>query len=340
MQRFDNSGDNSPTIHLAAAAKLYAAAERPPSNTHQVLITEAFIYQIAINSTFRPSCLSNYDDLSGIINVWLRSPALQRTADNSPFTKAGLSSWLPIWTLNIIFKASYLLRYRNIVSSEDIQVKVHELQIQLNDLQQAVSASKCAYDVREKTCSEGLEKSGNSQAKSLPKCESSPHISSSDEGFHMRELYSLAISLLLAKIARPTITAETPTVTSISKTALFHLRHVRSDIPCLLWAITVLATAVNSMGDRFVISAHLEAMRHFAGERAISSVLSFLSLAWGQSAACCLNWAMDNYSGDEFGISPVDSEQLSTLVEEGSAWKRPLGLDILFEESLLELVIL
>jgi hypothetical protein len=226
------------------------------------------------------------------------------------------------------------------MSSEDIPAKVHELQTQLNDLQQTVSATKCPYDNREQACSEGLQKSGKSQEISLAKHGSSPRIGLGDEGFHMRELYFLAISLLLAKIAWPTITAETPNVTSISKTALFHLRHVRSDLPCLLWAITVLGIAANSMEDRPVIVAHLEAMRHFAGERAISSVSSFLSSAWGQSAACCLNSAMDNRSGDEFGISPIDTEQLSTLVEEGSAWKKPLGLDILFEESLLELVIL
>lgn len=57
---------------------------------------EAFIYQIAINSTFRPSCLPNYQDLSIIIDLWSSSSAVQEIAGGDYFIKAGLSAWLPV----------------------------------------------------------------------------------------------------------------------------------------------------------------------------------------------------------------------------------------------------
>lgn len=279
--------------------------------------------------------------------MWSRSSALQQTVGDSHFTKAGLSAWLPIRSFDIIFKASHLLHHRNIMSSEDIQVKLHELQVQLNDLQQAVSNTTCPYDKREQACSKGLKTPGGSNVATrreitsvLTPGSSYLRTSLTDEGFHMRELYFLAISLLLAKVACPTITAETPIIISISKVALLHLRHVRSDLPCLLWAITVLSVAATSTEDRSVIVAHLEAMRHFAGQRAIASVLSLLYSAWGQRVACCSTSAVDVDSGDEFGISSRQSKQLFTSVEGSLSWGSSLGLDILFEESLLERVIL
>lgn len=172
--------------------------------------------------------------------MWLQSPALHQIAGDSHFMKASLSYWLPI---------SYLL-HRDIMSSEDNQVEVHQLQDQLNDLQNEISATKCPCDDREQACSEGLQKSDGNQEPILSNPGSSLHNSSSDEGFHMRELYFLAISLLLAKIAWPKLTAEAPSITSITKTALFHLHNVRFDLPCLLWAITLIGIAATSSEDR------------------------------------------------------------------------------------------
>ncbi|KAH6869488.1 fungal-specific transcription factor domain-containing protein [Thelonectria olida] len=345
--RFGDSGNNSTMVHLEAAARLYAAIDRPPSSAHQALVLEAFIYQIAINSTFRPSCLSNYQDLSRIIRLWSSSSALQQNADSAHFMKAGLSVWLPIWSFDIIFKASHLYHHQKSISSNDIQTKLHELQKQLNDLQREVSASTSAHDGHERTSSKdeptfdgsGARIDGATTSLSDP-APSFPCTNLADEGFHMRELYFLATSLLIAKLACPTITAEDPSVASISKATLLHLRHVRSNLPCLLWAIAVLGIAVTSPEDRSVIVAHLEAMRHFAGERAISSVLRFLSSAWGPGARCFSISATDADSGDEFGSSARRSQQTGRPSEERFLLDRSLGLDVLFEESLLESVIL
>ncbi|KAH7129522.1 hypothetical protein B0J13DRAFT_611270 [Dactylonectria estremocensis] len=343
--RFGDFGNNSTTAHLAAAAKLYSVINRPPSSAHQALTLEAFIYQIAINSTFRPSCLPNYQDLSRIIGLWSSSSALQNIAAGGYFMKAGLSVWLPIWSFDIIFKASHLLHHRKGMSANNIQTKLHELQMQLNDLEQEVSAITSAYDGGSRVSSSaepmfyrsGTSIDGETTSLSDPRS-SFPHAKLTNEGFHMRELYFLATNLLIAKLACSTITADDPNIVSIFKATLLHLRHVRSNLPCLLWAIAILGIAATSAEDRSMIAAHLEAMRHFAGERAISSVLHFLSSAWGAVYFSASTTEAD--SGHRLGSSPREIKQVERSLEEGCLLDKTLGLDVLFDKSLLELVIL
>ncbi|KAH8683813.1 hypothetical protein BGZ61DRAFT_394096 [Ilyonectria robusta] len=343
--RFGNFGNNSTTAHLAAAAKFHSVINRPPSSSHQALMLEAFIYQIAINSTFRPSCLPNYQDLSRIIDLWSSSSAVQEIAGGDYFIKAGLSAWLPVWTFDIIFKASHLLHYRKDMSSNDIQTKLHELQTRLNNLQQEVSAITSAYNGHSRVSPNdkpmfhrsGTAIDGETNNLSDP-TSSFPRASLTSEGFHMRELYFLATNLLIAKLVCPTITADDASIVFIFKASLLHLRLVRSNLPCLLWAIAVLGIAATSTEDKSVIVAHLEAMRHFAGERAISSVLNFLSSAWG--GVCFSTSTMDADSAHRFSASSGKIKQMSRSQEERCLLVEPLGLDVLFDDSLLELVIL
>ncbi|KAH7142079.1 hypothetical protein EDB81DRAFT_797848 [Dactylonectria macrodidyma] len=343
--RFGDFGNNLTTAHLAAAAKFHSIIDRPPSSTHQALVLEAFIYQIAINSTFRPSCLSNYQDLSRIISLWSSSSALQKIAAGGHFMNAGLSVWLPIWSFDIIFKVSHLLHHRQCISANDLQTKLHELQTQLNGLQQEVSAITYAYDRRSQISSNdklmfySSETSIDRETTSVSDSRSSfPRANLTNEGFHMRELYFLATSLLIAKLACPTMATDDPSIVSIFKATILHLRHVRSNLPCLLWAIAVLGIAATSSEDKSVMVAHLEAMRHFAGKRAVSSVLHFLSSAWG--AVCFSASTMDADSGHRVGSSSRQSKNIGRSLESGCLLDKPLGLDILFEEFLLKPVIL
>ncbi|KAM5378089.1 hypothetical protein ACJZ2D_004547 [Fusarium nematophilum] len=212
---------------------------------------------------------------------------------------------------------------------------------QFNDLQQEVSTTICPYDERNQAFPE--------HEQTFDPCETATHGGLMNvldtksscfvdnqiyEGFHMRELYFLATSLLIAKLACPTIAAEDPSIVSISKAALLHLHHVLPDLPCLLWAITILGIAFTSAEDTAVIVAHLEAMRHFAGERAISSVLRLLYSAWGPGVSISAT------NTDGFDRSPWLSQQARESPEETFRTERSLGLDVLFEESLLEQVIL
>jgi hypothetical protein len=144
----------------------------------------------------------------------------------------------------------------------------------------------------------------------------------------MRSVYSLAIELLINKLESPFLQAGDPSVISLCETALHHLARVRPDFTSLLWAITILGTGMTTAKNQDLIVIQVEAMNHFAGGRAVRSVVGFLSCAWGPK--------------------PLD---ISTPIVAGSLTERSpavaggdktfsLGLDILFEESLLKKVIL
>ncbi|KAI8682436.1 hypothetical protein NCS56_00366400 [Fusarium sp. Ph1] len=337
--RFGDVNSDSSTAHLSAAARLNAAINRPPSNAHQVLIVEAFIYQIAKNSTFRPSPLENYEDLSRIIRLWSESSVLQRSASSPQLKKAGLSAFLPIWTFDIIFKASHILHNRSHMSSDEMEKKLNELHTQLYKLQQGLPPpdSPPEEQISEKMVSYSADRLTHEEAVVPFQLDtSSPCTDYADEGFHMRQLYFLAATLLVWKLTYPATTVDDLNVATIFKSALFHLLHVRTDMTCLLWPITVLGIAASSSQDKLVIIAHVEAMRHFAGERSATSVLQFLALAWGtrdaQSAVELEDQTQEGLgkegagSPDGFGYSSAGSN-------------RALGLDVLFNESLMRIVI-
>lgn len=231
------------------------------------------------------------------------------------------------------------------MSSNDIQTKLHELQTRLNNLQQEVSAITSAYNGHSRVSPNdkpmfhrsGTAIDGETNNLSDP-TSSFPRASLTSEGFHMRELYFLSTNLLIAKLVCPTITADDASIVFIFKASLLHLRLVRSNLPCLLWAIAVLGIAATSTEDKSVIVAHLEAMHHFAGERAISSVLNFLSSAWG--GVCFSTSTMDADSAHRFSASSGKIKQMSRSQEERCLLVEPLGLDVLFDDSHLELVIL
>lgn len=334
--------NDSSTPHLSAAARLHAAINQPPSNAHHALILEAFIYQIAINSTFRPSPLDKYDSLFRVIRLWSDSSVLQQSASDPQLKKAGLSAFLPIWTFDIIFKASHLLHNRNDISSDEMVEKLAELQRQLDTLQEDLSPGdrhpeeqnswlEGDISINEQAIPGTAESTTQGEAVvSLSSHMNPPCTNYPDEGFHMRHLYFLATSLLILKLARPATTVHDSNVTTLFKSALFHLRHVRTDLPCLLWTIAVLGIAASSSQDRSVIVAHVEAMRHFAGERAATSVLRFLALTWGTWDASTLELEDESLAGpgsgspEAFGYSPDSA----------------LGLDVLFNEPLMRTVIM
>ncbi|KAI8721635.1 hypothetical protein NCS52_00305500 [Fusarium sp. LHS14.1] len=335
--RFGDVNSDSSTAHLSAAARLHAAINRPPSNAHQALTVEAFIYQIAKNSTFRPSPLEKYDDLSRIIQLWSDSSVLEQSAFSPQLKTAGLSAFLPIWTFDIIFKASHILHNRHNISSDRMEEKLNELHAHLENLQQGLSPPDSPPE----------EKSGEQKAPdnadhlaheeiivSFELDTSSLCNDYTDEGFHMRQLYFLAASLLILKLACPATTVDDSNVTIIFKSALFHLRHVRTDMQCLLWPITVVGIVASSSQDKSVIVAHAEAMRHFAGERSATAVLQFLSSAWG--------------TRDEPSAVELEDKGQESLGREGSGLTvgfdyssadSTLGLNVLFHKSLMRTVI-
>ncbi|RSL45371.1 hypothetical protein CEP54_014299 [Fusarium duplospermum] len=339
--RFGDVNNDSSTPHLSAAARLHAAINQPPSNAHHALILEAFIYQIAINSTFRPSPFESYEGLSRVIRLWSDSSALQQSASNPQLKKAGLSAFLPIWTFDIIFKASHLLHNRHDISSDEMLARLNELQIQLGKLQDELSP--CSNHLQEhNSCRDGdvltneqvVQSAQGESVMLLDSDTRSAYYKHPDEGFHMRNLYFLAVNLLILKLACPVATVHDANVVALFKSALFHLRHVRTDMPCLLWTITVLGIAASSSQDRSVIVAHVEAMRHFAGERAATSVLRFLASTWGAGNTLSpLELEDDSSVGpgsgspEAFGYSPACPDSA-------------LGLDVLFNESIMRTVIL
>lgn len=320
--------------HLSAAARLHAVINRPPSNAHQALIVEAFIYQIAKNSTFRPSPLENFEDLARIIRLWSDSSVLQQSGSSPQLKKAGISAFLPIWAFDIIFKASHILHNRHSISSNKMEEKLNELHAQLDNLHRGLSPLNTPPG--EKAGKQMVPETQEEAVVPFELDTTSPCNDYANEGFHMRQLYFLATSLLILKLACPATTVDDSNVTTIFKSALFHLRNVRTDMPCLLWPITVLGIAASSSQDKSVIIAHVEAMRHFAGERSATSVLNFLASAWGtQDAPSAVE--LEDKSQEGLGKERAGSPDGFGYSSGGS--DSGLGLNVLFNESLMRTVI-
>ncbi|KLO80923.1 uncharacterized protein LW93_9170 [Fusarium fujikuroi] len=307
FERFENSTTDSLT-YLSITAPLCLALDQPPQNTHQALILETLVYHVAINSVFRPSYLRNYHDLSKIITLWSRSPVLESDANFRGFVKAGLSAWLPIELFDILFKVSHLLHHRLSVAPNDMQARLRELRSRLSECQVGLGHIKQIATVADQKVS-----SANHNA----------------ESFHIRSIYSLAIELLITKIENPCLRAEDPSVVGLCETALHHLARVRSDFTSLLWAITVLGTGTTTTKSQDLIVLQVEAMNHFAGGRAVRSVVKFLSRAWGPRL-------LDGFAPVAGALTEQNPAVAGAEEEETSS----LGLDILFEESLLKTVIL
>ncbi|KAG5757246.1 hypothetical protein H9Q69_008296 [Fusarium xylarioides] len=299
FERFENSATDSLT-YLSVTAPLCLALDQPPQNTHQALVLETLVYRVAINSIFRPSYLRNYHDLSKIISLWSRSPVLESDANFRGFVKAGLSAWLPIELFDILFKVSHILHRRLSVAPNDMQARLQELRSRLNE------------------CQAGL---GHMATVADQEFSSATHDA---ESFHIKSIYSLAIELIITKLENPSVGAGEPSVVSLCETALHHLTRVRSDFTSLLWAITVLGTGMTTAKSQDLIVLQVEAMNHFAGGRAVRSVVEFLSRAWGPRP-------LDRFAGALTERNPIVADREKSF---------SLGLDILFEESLLKTVIL
>lgn len=292
--------------YLSVTAPLCLALGQPPQNTHQALILETLVYNVAINSVFRPSYLRNYHDLSKIITLWSRSPVLESDTSFRGFVKAGLSAWLPIEFFDILFKASHLLHHRLSMAPNDMQARLRELKSRLNECQVGLGHTKQITAVADQEIS------------------SASHDAVS---FHFRSVYSLAIKLLITKIENPFLGARGQPVVSLCETVLHHLARVRSDFTSLLWAITVLGTGMTTSKSQDLIILQVEAMNHFAGGRAVRSVVEFLSRAWGPRP-------LDGFAP----VAGALTEQSPAVADTEETFS--LGLDILFEESLLKTVIL
>lgn len=309
FERFEDSTTDSLT-YLSIAAPLCLALDQPPQNTHQALILETLVYHVAINSVFRRSYLRNYHGLSKIITLWSRSPVLESDANFRGFVKAGLSAWLPIELFDILFKVSHLLHHRLSMAPDDMQARLQELRRRLNE---------CQLGYREDT--ERPEHVPTDQSRGPVITD---HVT---ESFHIRRVYSLAIELLITKLENRLLRAEEPSVVSLCETALHHLARVRSDFTSLLWAIAVLGTGMTATKSQDLIVLQVEAMNHFAGGRAVRSVVEFLSHAWGSRP-------LDRFAPS----SEVLTEQSPAVAKREETFS--LGLDILFEKSLLKMVIL
>ncbi|KAF5554213.1 hypothetical protein FPHYL_8506 [Fusarium phyllophilum] len=305
FERFENSTTESLT-YLSVTAPLCLALDQPPQNTHQALVLETLVYHIAINSVFRPSYLRNYHDLSKIITLWSRSPVLESDAYLRGFVKAGLSAWLPIELFDILFKVSHLLHHRLSVGPNDLQARLRELRSRLNECQVGLSHIKQMDPTADQESS-----SANHDIESL----------------HIRSIYSLAIELLITKLENPLLQAAEPSVVSLCETALHHLAGVRSDFTSLLWAITILGTGMTTAKSQDLVVLQVEAMNHFAGGRAVRSVVEFLSRGWGPRP-------LDRFAP----VARALTEQSPVKGDRENAFS--LGLNILFEESLLKMVIL
>ncbi|KAF5989726.1 hypothetical protein FBULB1_729 [Fusarium bulbicola] len=303
FERFENSATDSLT-YLSVTAPLCLALDQSPQNTHQALVLETLVYHIAINSVFRPSYLRNYHDLSKIIALWSRSPVLESDANFRGFVKAGLSAWLPIELFDILFKVSHLLHNRLSVAPNDMQARLRELRSRLNE------------------CQVGL-----GQMATVAAGQNFSSATYDTESFHIRSVYSLAIELLITKLETLSPGGGEPPVINLCETALHHLARVRSDFTSLLWAITVLGTGITTTKSQNLIVLHVQAMNHFAGGRAVRSVVDFLYHAWRSRP-------LDRYPPVAGALT-----ELSPVVAEGERTSS-LGPDILFEESLLKKVIL
>ncbi|EWY84540.1 hypothetical protein FOYG_11984 [Fusarium oxysporum NRRL 32931] len=308
FERFENSATDSLT-YLSVTAPLCLALDQPPQNTHQALVLETLVYHVAINGVFRPSYLRNYHDLSKIISLWSKSPVLESNANSSGFVKAGLSAWLPIELFDILFKVSHLLHHRLSVASDYMQVRLQELRSRLHECQVGLG---------------NIEQIEPTAAATHQELSSTNH---DTESFHIRQVYSLAMELLITKLENPFLGAGEPSVISLCETALHHLARVRSDFTSLLWAITVLGTGMTTTKSQDLIILHAEAMNHFAGGRAVRSVVEFLLCAWRPRP-------MDIFAP----VAGVLTEQSPAVADREKT--SSLGLDILFEESLLKTVIL
>jgi hypothetical protein len=273
-------------------------------------VLETLVYHVAINSVFRPSYLRNYHDLSKIINLWSRSPVLESDANFRGFVKAGLSAWLPIELFDILFKVSHLLHHRLSVAPDYMQARLRELRSRLHECQLGYGEDIEQLEPVAAVPNRGLTITDHDT-----------------ESFHIRRVYSLAIELLITKLENPSLRAEESLVVSLCEAALHHLSRVRSDFTSLLWAITVLGTGMTTTKSQDLIFLHVEAMNHFAGGRAVRSVVEFLSCAWRPRPT-------DHYTP----IAGILTEQAAAEAEGENSCS--LGLGILFEESLLKTVIL
>ncbi|KAF5692069.1 sterol uptake control 2 [Fusarium denticulatum] len=98
---------------------------------------------------------------------------------------------------------------------------------------------------------------------------------------------------------------------------LYLLARVRSGLTSLLWAITILGTGMTTIKSQDLIVLQAEAMNHFAGVRAVRSVVGFLSHTWGPRP-------LGRFAGGLKEQSHAVADGEKTFL---------LGLDILFEES-------
>ena len=316
-----------------------------PDTIHQTLLLEALTYRVAINSLFSQNILISYNYLSNIISIWAKSPLVIYNVIR-PWRES-IWAGIPLELYDIIYKASYLLQGMPLPPETD-QIS------EISSLRQRLKALHLQYP-RLPTSSvfEDVEEEQDPRT-SWPLVIGPMHK-------QVHELYLSTASLMLSKLSKPWLQAGDISVRGLFSKALLSMPsapshqeisnvftelHPSPDFvfvsdpeslsitceisPLMVYPLTILGTAALSVPEREFMTAQIRSLIHISGERAMNSVLRFLSHAWyGDEEEVSVNFNTNRvWEEDDLAVS---ADQILA---------KPLGLDIFYQSDMLSSVVL
>lgn len=256
LQKFDSSSQTPSCTHLLAAQQIFlgVCSRGPPHSILGPLVIEAFVYRIAINSTFHPELLRTYTYLEGLLTTYLGSSG-ERDSKMESFRCA---LWLgaPTELYDMIYKISFLRQ---------------KLPLSAN---RWVEAGAIGQRLTALCVSEPPDTAGG-----VPRSKADVNTAM----YHARGLYVRAAQLLLLTVMEPEVKAVDTRVQHILQYALDDMAATKPDSPMLMFPVAVLGTAAVDERDRDLITSQLNRMRFVSGDREVENVLLFLQGSWGQS---------------------------------------------------------
>jgi hypothetical protein len=211
------------------------------------LVLEAYIFHVALNSTFHSEALKDYNHLEALVAILTTSSIFRDTSTTA--YRCSLWLGLPPDLFACIYKISYLRRQPLVTMVQWAHLT-------------AINAK--------------LERMASSQsARMVPQ-----HNESSKTIICIHQLYIAAARLVLWKLMDPGLDANDPKIQILLHDAMKHLSDFKSESPLLCYPLAVLGTAAITEDHRELITSQLISSRQLAGHRSVGSVLAFLSTAW------------------------------------------------------------
>ena len=254
-------------MHVLAAQEIFVPyLSRPPTSCLGALVLEAYIYHVALNSTFHAETLRSYDHLDNLVKTLMASPSFH----DASTTSHRRSLWLeiPPELLACIYKISYLRRQTSL--SADAWHEVANISRMLDHLTSDDSIS---------TPFHGAHHNGMI--------------------WNSRQLHLAATRLVLWKLMSPELRAVDTAVQSLLTAALSNSALLIAGSSLSWYPLAVLGTAATAEHDREVITSQLLSIRDLAGHRAIANVLKFHAATWNPEQQTLTHQSMSTRSGGD-----------------------------------------